>query len=384
MQPDIRAPFKMGLNRELEGLLVVSMDQAVAAPYCALMLADAGARVIKVERSEGDFARGYDNGADGKSSFFAWLNRGKESVSIDLNRAEDATLLRNMVMQSDVFLHTLAPGALAKRGFESELLRGENPKLITCEITGYGSTGQAAKKKAYDFLVQAESGICAVSGTEADPARVGISICDISSGLTAFSAILRALIQRGRTGQGIDISISMFDVMADYMNFPLLAHRYLGRAPARMGLTHALIAPYGAYLTLDGHQVLIAIQSEREWRIFCESVLGQPELAEDERFINNSARVSHRNEMDAAINAVFGQMNQKDLVELLDCTRIANGRLSSVEDLSNHEFLKKQTVTYGGTAIELAALPVPVDSDRPDEVPTLNQHGDRIRQEFQG
>ena len=384
MQPDIRAPFKMGLNRELEGLLVVSMDQAVAAPYCALMLADAGARVIKVERIEGDFARGYDNGADGKSSFFAWLNRGKESVSIDLNRAEDATLLRNMVMQADVFLHNLAPGALAKRGFESELLRGENPKLITCEITGYGSTGQAAKKKAYDFLVQAESGICAVSGTEADPARVGISICDISSGQTAFSAILRALIQRGRTGQGIDISISMFDVMADYMNFPLLAHRYLGRAPARMGLTHALIAPYGAYLTLDGHQVLIAIQSEREWRIFCEAVLGQPELAEDERFINNSARVTHRDEMDAAINAVFGQMNQKDLVELLDCTRIANGRLSSVEDLSNHEFLKKQTVPYDGTAIELAALPVPVDSDRPDEVPTLNQHGDRIRQEFQG
>ena len=374
----------MGLNRELEGLLVVSMDQAVAAPYCALMLADAGARVIKVERSEGDFARGYDNGADGKSSFFAWLNRGKESVSIDLNRTEDATLLHNMVMQADVFLHNLAPGALAKRGFDGELLRRENPKLITCEITGYGSTGQAAKKKAYDFLVQAESGICAVSGTEADPARVGISICDISSGLTAFSAILRALIQRGRTGQGIDISISMFDVMADFMNFPLLAHRYLGRAPARMGLTHALIAPYGAYLTLDGHQVLIAIQSEREWRIFCESVLGQPELAEDERFINNSARVSHRDEMDAAINAVFGQINQEDLVELLDSARIANGRLSSVEDLSNHEFLKKQTVTYGGTAIELAALPVPVDSDRPDEVPTLNQHGDRIRQEFQG
>jgi len=373
----------MGLNRELEGLLVVSMDQAVAAPYCALMLADAGARVIKVERTEGDFARGYDNGADGKSAFFAWLNRGKESVSVDLNKTEDAMLLHNMVMQADVFLHNLAPGALARRGFDGKALRAENPALITCEITGYGSTGQAAKKKAYDFLVQAESGICAVSGTEADPARVGISICDISSGLTAFSTILRALIQRGRTGRGIDISISMFDVMADFMNFPLLAHRYLGGAPARMGLTHALIAPYGAYRTADGNQVLIAIQSDREWQIFCEAVLEQPDLAEDDRFINNTARVSHRFEMDESINSVFGQMSLEALMELLDSARIANGRLSSVEDLSNHEFLKKQIVNYGGTAIELAALPVPIDGDRPLEVPTLNQHGDRIRQEFQ-
>ncbi|MBP10772.1 MAG: carnitine dehydratase [Acidiferrobacteraceae bacterium] len=373
----------MGLNRELEGLLVVSMDQAVAAPYCALMLADAGARVIKVERTEGDFARGYDNGADGKSAFFAWLNRGKESVSVDLNKTEDAMLLHNMVMQADVFLHNLAPGALARRGFDGKALRAENPALITCEITGYGSTGQAAKKKAYDFLVQAESGICAVSGTEADPARVGISICDISSGLTAFSTILRALIQRGRTGRGIDISISMFDVMADFMNFPLLAHRYLGGAPARMGLTHALIAPYGAYRTADGNQVLIAIQSDREWQIFCEIVLEQPDLANDDRFINNTARVSHRFEMDESINLVFGQMSLEALMELLDSARIANGRLSSVEDLSNHEFLKKQIVNYGGTAIELAALPVPIDGDRPLEVPTLNQHGDRIRQEFQ-
>ena len=373
----------MGLNRELEGLLVVSMDQAVAAPYCALMLADAGARVIKVERIEGDFARGYDNGADGKSAFFAWLNRGKESVSVDLNKAEDAMLLHNMVMRADIFLHNLAPGALARRGFDGTALRAENPALITCEITGYGSTGQAAKKKAYDFLVQAESGICAVSGTEADPARVGISICDISSGLTAFSTILRALIQRGRTGRGIDISISMFDVMADFMNFPLLAHRYLGGAPARMGLTHALIAPYGAYRTADGNQVLIAIQSDREWQIFCEAVLEQPDLAEDDRFINNTARVSHRFEMDESINSVFGQMSLEALMELLDSARIANGRLSSVEDLSNHEFLKKQIVNYGGTAIELAALPVPIDGDRPLEVPTLNQHGDRIRQEFQ-
>ncbi|MDP6135984.1 MAG: CaiB/BaiF CoA-transferase family protein [Arenicellales bacterium] len=373
----------MGLNRELEGLLVVSMDQAVAAPYCALMLADAGARVIKVERTEGDFARGYDNGADGKSAFFAWLNRGKESVSVDLNKTEDAMLLHNMVMQADVFLHNLAPGALARRGFDGKALRAENPALITCEITGYGSTGQAAKKKAYDFLVQAESGICAVSGTEADPARVGISICDISSGLTAFSTILRALIQRGRTGRGIDISISMFDVMADFMNFPLLAHRYLGGAPARMGLTHALIAPYGAYRTADGNQVLIAIQSDREWQIFCEIVLEQPDLANDDRFINNTARVSHRFEMDESINSVFGQMSLEALMELLDSARIANGRLSSVEDLSNHEFLKKQIVNYGGTAIELAALPVPIDGDRPLEVPTLNQHGDRIRQEFQ-
>ena len=374
----------MGLNQELSGLLVISMEQAVAAPYCGLMLADAGARVIKVERKEGDFARGYDRGANGNSVFFSWLNRGKESVAIDLNADDDEALLRSMLKKADVFLHNLAPGALARRGFGGDALREHNPGLITCEINGYGSSGPGAQKKAYDFLVQAESGICAINGTREQPARVGISICDIASGQTAFSSILRALIQRGRSGTGIDISIAMFDVMADFMNFPLLAHRYLGGAPERMGLTHALIAPYGAYRVKGDGQILIAIQSDREWCIFCDAVLGQPELGQDPRFVNNTERVSNRDVMDEIINAVFGRYDVDEITQLLDSAQIANGRLSSVEDLSGHALIRNQVADFDGVEVNLADLPVVTDGARPTVVPVLNQHGPSIRKEFSG
>ena len=269
------------LDRELEGHLVVSLEQAVAAPYCGLLLADAGARVIKAERPEGDFARNYDHGADGESVWFAWLNRGKESIAIDLNDPADASLLRRLVLNADIFLHNLAPGALERRGFGGEALRQQNPRLITCQISGYGDHGPAQKLKAYDTLVQAESGICSVTGTEEQPSRAGISVCDIATGLTAFSAILRALIQRGKTGTGIDLSISMFDVMADWMNMPLLVQRYLGKTPARTGLTHPVIAPYGPYATAGDSQIMIAMQNDREWRNFCETVLGRAELGTD-------------------------------------------------------------------------------------------------------
>jgi len=255
----------MGLNRELEGITVVAVEQAVAAPYCGLLLADAGARVIKVEREEGDLARGYDKGADGQSTFFAWLNRGKESICINLKNAEDQDLLRRILDKADVFLSNLSPGAIERAGFSGDVLRAINPGLITCQINGYGKEGEEAHKKASDFLIQAESGVVATTGTGTELARVGVSLVDISSGLTAFSAILRALIQRGRTGEGIDLSISMFDVMGDWMNMPLMGHRYMGGAPKPIGLTHSLIAPYGAYSAGDGRQILIAIQSNREW-----------------------------------------------------------------------------------------------------------------------
>jgi len=372
----------MGLHQELSGLLVVSMEQAVAAPYCGLMLADAGARVIKVERKEGDFARGYDRGANGNSVFFSWLNRGKESVAIDLNADDDEALLRSMLKKADVFLHNLAPGALARRGFGGDVLREHHPGLITCEINGYGSSGPAARKKAYDFLVQAESGICAINGTREQPARVGISICDIASGQTAFSSILRALIQRGRTGNGVDISIAMFDVMADFMNFPLLAHRYLGGAPERMGLTHALIAPYGAYQVKGDAQILIAIQSDREWCVFCDAVLGQPELGQDTRFVNNTERVRHRDVMDEIINAVFGRYDIDEITQLLDNAQIACGRLSSVEDLSDHELIRNQVADFDGVEVRMADLPVVTEGARPTAVPVLDQHGPSIRKEF--
>jgi formyl-CoA transferase len=372
----------MGLHQELSGLLVVSMEQAVAAPYCGLMLADAGARVIKVERKEGDFARGYDRGAKGNSVFFSWLNRGKESVAIDLNIDDDEVLLRSMLKEADVFLHNLAPGSLARRGFGGDALREHNPGLITCEINGYGSSGPGARKKAYDFLVQAESGICAINGTREQPARVGISICDIASGQTAFSSILRALIQRGRTGAGIDISIAMFDVMADFMNFPLLAHRYLGGAPERMGLTHALIAPYGAYQVKGDAQILIAIQSDREWCVFCDVVLGQPELGQDTRFVNNTERVRHRGVMDEIINTVFGRYDIDEITQLLDHAQIACGRLSSVENLSDHELIRNQVADFDGVEVRMADLPVVTEGARPTTVPVLDQHGPSIRKEF--
>lgn len=372
----------MGLNRELDGFLVVSIEQAVSAPYCGLLLADAGARVLKVEREEGDFARGYDRGADGNSCIFAWLNRGKESVCLDLNKTTDVDLLHNMLREADVFLHNLAPGALARRGFDGETLRQQNPKLICCEINGYGNSGAAANKKAYDFLVQAESGICAVTGTAEDETRVGISICDIGTGLTAFSAILRALLQRSRTGEGIDLSISMFDVMADWMNMPLMAQRYFGGAPKRLGLTHALIAPYGAFTSGDAAQVLIAIQNNREWRVFCETVLEQPELVEDARFKDNTDRVANRDDLHQAIDAVFSQKDRVELIELLDRNNIACGQLSSVGDLSEHEFLRNLEAQFAAFPINMADLPVQTDQARPAIVPLLNQHGESLRVEF--
>ena len=373
----------MGLNRELDGFLVVSLEQAVAAPYCGLLLADAGARVIKIERPEGDFARGYDKGAGGESTFFAWLNRGKESICIDLNDPDDAALLHTMLSRADVFLHNLAPGAVERRGFGGPKLRLDNPGLITCEITGYGRDGAAAEKKAYDFLVQAESGVCAVTGTPDHPARVGVSLTDIGTGLTAFSAILRALIQRGRSGEGIDLSISMFDVMADWMNMPLMGHRYMGGAPARMGLTHSAIAPYGAYATGDDGQILIAIQSDREWCIFCDRILGQPELGTDPRFVDNTNRAANRPAMDVEINRLFGQKGMAELMAMLGEARIACARLSSVEDLSDHEFLRNLTIHFTDAEVAVADLPVQIDGNRQTDVPMLDEHGPSIRDEFE-
>lgn len=373
----------MGLNRELDGIFVVSLEQAVAAPYCGMLLADAGARVVKVERPEGDFARSYDRGADGQSTIFAWLNHGKESVCIDLNDPDDEAILRAMLRTADVFLHNLAPGALDRRGFGGAVLRDDNPGLITCDISGYGTGGAAAAKKAYDFLVQAESGICAVTGTAEDPVRVGISICDIGSGLTAFSAILRALIQRGRTGQGIDLSIAMFDVMADWMNMPLMAHRYFGPAPQRLGLTHSFVAPYGAFGASDG-QVLISIQNNREWAVFCDLILEQPELAQDARFADNPDRVANREALTAIIDTVFGRLTTATLLARLDTARIACARLSSVADLSEHAFLRNLALNFGGVPLSMADLPVRTDTGRAPDVPALGQHTARIRHEFGG
>ena len=372
----------MALDRELEGIFVVSLEQAVAAPYCGMLLADAGARVIKVERPEGDFARGYDKGAEGQSAIFAWLNRGKEALCLNLKDAEDFAVLQEMIAQADILLSNLAPGAMERLGLNGAALRQKTPGLITCRITGYGESGPAAQKKAYDFLVQAETGICAVTGSPEAPARVGISVTDISTGLTAFSAILRALIQRGRTRQGVDLSISMFDVMADWMNMPLLAHRYMGGAPDRMGLKHSFIAPYGAFVCADDQQILLAIQSDREFFVFCDQVLGQPELAKNLKFAHNPDRYANREELDAIVTQCFSQFSANSVAERLDAAGIANATLNSVVDLSEHPCLKNSVASFGSAEITMAALPVPSAQAAVRMVPTLDQHGDAIRQEF--
>ncbi len=372
----------MGLNKELDGTLVVSLEQAVAAPYCGLLLADAGARVIKVERPEGDFARGYDAGANGQSAIFAWLNRGKESICLDLKDPDDLGVMRTMLQRADVFVSNLAPGAIARMGLTAETLRIDNPGLIACTISGYGDTGEAAQKKAYDFLVQGESGVSAVTGTPDAPARVGLPLSDLSAGLTAFSAILRALLQRVRTGKGVDLSVSMFDVMADWMNMPLMGHRYMGGAPARSGLKHTFIAPYGAFDCGDGGQVLLSVQNNREFAELCTQVLNQPDLPQDSRFAQNTDRFANRATLDAIVTEAFAPFDTDTVIAKLDAAKIANSRLNSVADLSDHPFLRNTQAMIGGTTVDLAALPIQTDSGGAHHVPDLGADSARIRAEY--
>lgn len=278
------------MSASLDGILVVSLDQAVAAPFTTSRLADAGARVIKVERPGGDFARGYDTVADGLSAYFVWLNRGKESISLDIKEPQDAALLERMIASADVFVQNLAPGAAARAGFGSEALRERYPSIITCDITGYGDDGPFRDMKAYDLLIQAETGLASVTGTPEAPGRVGVSICDIAAGMYALIGILEALHERERTGRGKSVKISLFDAMAEWMAVPLMYQEMTGTAPARIGMHHPSIAPYGTYSASDGGEVVVAIQNEREWRNFCETVLEKPELADDLRFAGNEAR----------------------------------------------------------------------------------------------
>lgn len=371
-----------GLGSELEGITVVAIEQAVAAPYCGLLLADAGARLIKVERPGGDVARAYDGAANGESSYFVWLNGGKESVVLDIDTDADADLLHRLVRKADIFLHNLGPGSLERRGFSGEKLREANPGLITCEITGYGRTGPYADMKAYDLLVQAEAGLCAVTGGPDMPARVGVSMCDIATGLTAFSALLRALILRGRTGTGIDLSIAMFDVVADWMNVPLLFQRYLGKAPSRLGLTHPTLSPYGVYEAAGGEPLMIAVQSNREWEVLCHKVLDRPDLARHPQLVSNMDRVRNRALMDPAINAVFSTIPRHDLLEKLKATKIACSTLNDVEGLLNHPHLRERISGFADLEVRLADLPVAGNASRGGHAPRLDEHGAAIRAEF--
>ncbi len=368
----------------LEGLLVVSLEQAVAAPYAASRLADSGARVIKIERAEGDFARGYDSVALGQSAYFVWLNRGKESVVLDIKDGKDAELLHAMIDRADVFIQNLAPGAAARAGFGSNALRARNPGLITCDISGYGEDGPYQDMKAYDLLIQAETGLASVTGSADGPGRVGVSIVDIGAGLNAFNGILLALVGRARTGRGEALKVSLFDAMADWMTVPLLYQDHTGVAPGRVGMNHPGIAPYGAYSGGDGKQVVIAIQNEREWARLCTEVLGDPEMARDPRFCDNESRVAHRGDLDARIDAVFGSLDRDQISERLKTAKVAFGALNSVADLSEHPQLRRVTVATPAGPVAMPAPPVrhAGKPSNPGPVPGLDEHGDAIRKEF--
>jgi len=367
-----------------DGLLVVALEQAVAAPYCSSRLADAGARVIKIERPEGDFARGYDKAAAGLSSYFVWLNRGKESLTLDIKAPEDHALLARILARADVFIQNLAPGAAARAGFGSEALRARHPRLITCDISGYGEDGPYAEMKAYDLLVQAETGLCSVTGRPEGPGRVGVSVCDIAAGMYAHAAILEALIRRGLTGEGTAVKVSLFDGMADWMTVPLLHNDYLGRAPARVGLAHPSIAPYGDYVAGDGFRVVIAIQNEREWADFCAHVMGDPAMAADPLFASNHLRVANRPALDARIAAVLGGLDRGGLLGRLRAGRIAYGAVNDVAAFSAHPQLRRQSVATERGAVSLVAPPArtPGQPETFRPVPCLGEQSQAIRQEF--
>ncbi|MFC6792902.1 CaiB/BaiF CoA transferase family protein [Methylobacterium komagatae] len=368
----------------LKGLTVLALEQAVAAPYCTSRLADAGARVIKIERPEGDFARGYDASVNGLASYFVWLNRGKESLVADIKNPADAALMHRILERADVFVQNLAPGAAARAGFGSAELRARYPRLITVDITGYGMGHSYSNMKAYDLLVQAESGLAGITGHPAGPGRVGVSVCDVACGMDAHAAVLEALIARGITGEGASLQVSLFSGAADWMNVPLLYFEGTGRVPQRLGLAHPSISPYGAYSTADGSLVLISIQNEREWAAFCAGVLGEPTLARADGYESNNARVANRDAVDARIGEVLGRLTRDEAAARLKATGTAYGFVNTLADLATHPALIRVEVeTPGGTA-RIVAPPVLIDGEvrTLGPVPTVGEHSDRIRAEF--
>ena len=369
---------------DFSGLTVVSIEQAVAAPYASGKMADGGARVIKIERPEGDFARLYDADAKGHSSYFTWLNRGKESICLDLKAADDLALVHAMLAEADVFIQNLMPGAIDRLGLSMAELRLKHPKLITVSISGYGSSGEYSQMKAYDLLIQAETGLSSLTGGPSEPGRVGVSICDIAAGMTAFQAILQALIGRNKTGEGRHIEVSLFSALADWMNVPYVQRHYGGKTISRPGLHHPTIAPYGVYPCGDGGLILLSIQNEREWqRLACE-VLMRPDMVTDEQFSSNIARVENRDALNAIMQDVFGQDDRDTMAKKLNDAGIAYGRLNSVDDLINHPQTQYITTMTSQGEVKMIA-PGAMFDGKPmvaDRIPDLGEHSDAIRAEF--
>jgi crotonobetainyl-CoA:carnitine CoA-transferase CaiB-like acyl-CoA transferase len=374
----------MAAAGDLDGVLVIALEQAVAGPYASCRLADAGARVIKIEPRRGDLARHYDRLARGQSAYFVWLNRGKESVALDLHAPDDMALLRAMIAKADVFLHNTAPGVLARLGIDLAGLRVEHPRLIVCSISGFGPTGPWRNRKSYDLLIQAETALATLTGVPDGPGRVGVSVCDIAAGHNAAEAVLRALFARGRTGEGRLIDISLFQATADWMNVPYLQRRYGGVTPPRVGLAHPTVAPYGSFSCQGGEALLICVQTEIEWRALAHDVLSAPDLAEDPRYAGNPARVANRAALDAAIAAIMATRTRDDWCARLDQARIAFGRLSTLDDLIAHPQAWTIDIdTPAGPVTCLApaglhdgALPAAAS------VPAHDAHGAALRAEF--
>jgi crotonobetainyl-CoA:carnitine CoA-transferase CaiB-like acyl-CoA transferase len=373
----------------LSGLTVISLEQAVAAPFCSRQLAEQGARVIKIERpGVGDFARGYDQTVQGQSAYFLWLNRSKESLSLDVKQPDALKVLKQLIAKADVFIQNLAPGAARRLGLGADELMAQHPRLIVCDISGYGDSGPYAKKKAYDLLVQSESGIVSITGTKDSPAKVGVSLTDIGTGLHAFSGILSALYQRERTGQGSRVEVTMFEAMVEWMNHPLMYEHFGGKPMQRAGTDHAIIVPYGRFTAGDGKAVMFGIQNEREWASFCAKVLDMPELAADPRYDSNPKRNTARTEMLALINSVFSKMTAEQVVARLDAADIANARMNSPLEVWDHPQLKARNrwreVDTPAGRIDALLPPVNLSGHeaRMDAVPTVGQHTDAILAEL--
>ena len=368
----------------LDGLLVVSVEQAVAAPYCSARLADAGARVLKIERPEGDFARGYDSYVYGWSSYFVWLNRGKQSVALDFKKKEDFDLLQRLIGKADVLIQNLAPGAAERAGFGSADMRKKNKRLITVDISGYGDHGPYKDRRAYDLLVQAESGMASITGTEHAPGRIGMSATDVGTGMYAHAGVLEALIAREKTGEGRALSVSLFSAMAEWMTVPLLAKEYSNYDWPRLGLTHPMIAPYGVYPSADKVPLLISIQNDREFTRLCEGVLDRPGLDKDPNFATNKARNARRDETNKIVSDSFGAQSFEQLSAKLDAAQIAWARVSSVGDLSKHPQVKRMSFgsPAGDVSIPALAASYPGQSDRLGDVPNIGQHTEQVRREF--
>ncbi|MFT7531491.1 MAG: itaconate CoA-transferase [Gammaproteobacteria bacterium] len=347
------------MSRPLEGITVVSIEQAVAAPLASARLRDAGARVIKIERAEGDFARNYDAAAKGDSSYFIWLNQGKESWVIDFKTADGAKQLHQLILNADVLIQNLGPGAIERAGFGYKSLRQLYPTLITCDISGYGEVSAMQGMRAYDLLIQAEAGLAAVSGGADEMGRIGVSICDIGAGMTAHAAILEALYRREKNAQGASLAVSLFDVAAEWMTVPLVHSDYGKGAPTRQGLRHPSISPYGAYQTGDGIQTLISIQNQREWQRLCEQVLLAPQLFSDEKFLNNNSRVENRDQLDEEIHSILNSLSAEEFRDRLKQRAIAFGAINEVSDLSRHPALRRRdAVNSTGETVPIPDHPV--------------------------